>query len=148
MTIDEMLEARHTTWLQWCEPWPAVGPEGNELHANIVMQATVHDCINLSRKVSQAAGRPTQGDDANHLLDFIAVHWAKLVESLAPSTSATKPYLVEDVSVGELVRLIDHLHLNAARETPPNRDYMRALQRMADEVESALELYMANDKPT
>lgn len=77
MTVDKMLEARHETWLQWWEPWPAVGPEGNELHADINLRATVHDCINLSRKAAKAAGGP----DDHHLLDFIAVHWAKVVES-------------------------------------------------------------------
>jgi hypothetical protein len=82
MTTNEMLELRHETWLQWYEPWPATGPEGNELYADIVLRATVHDCVNLSRKAAKEAGRPTQGDDANHLLDFIAVHWAKVAESL------------------------------------------------------------------
>jgi hypothetical protein len=81
MTVDKMLDARHETWLQWCESWPATGPEGNELNAHVVLRATAHDCINLSRKAAKAAGRPTQGGDDHHLLDFIAVHWAKVVES-------------------------------------------------------------------
>lgn len=82
-TVEEMLESRHETWLQWCEPWPACGPQGNELDAHVTMSATVHDCVNLQRKVAKLANRPTMGDDRNHLLDFIAIHWA--TEGNAPN---------------------------------------------------------------
>lgn len=73
-----LLESRHETTLQWCEPWPACGPEGNDLHANVTIRATVHDCINMQRRVAKAAGRATVGDDANHLLNFMAAHWARV----------------------------------------------------------------------
>lgn len=76
-----LLESRHETFLQWCEPWPACGPEGNDLDAHIVLRATVHDCINMQRRVAKAAGRPTMGDDGNHLLDFMAIHWTRVVEA-------------------------------------------------------------------
>ena len=76
-----LLESRHETLLQWCEPWPASGPEGNDLDAHIILRATVHDCINLSRYAARHAGRPTMGDDRNHLLDFMAIHWARVVEA-------------------------------------------------------------------
>jgi len=76
--ISALLESRHETMIQWCEPWPACGPDGNDLRADVILRASVHDCINMQRRVAKAAGRPTIGDDANHLIDFIAVHWAKV----------------------------------------------------------------------
>lgn len=79
-SLEELLEGRHELMLQWCEPWPACGPEGNDLDAHIILRATIHDCINLQRRVAKAAGRPTMGDDGNHLLDFIAIHWARVVK--------------------------------------------------------------------
>jgi hypothetical protein len=78
-----LLESRHETMLQWCEPWPACGPEGNDLDAHVILRATVHDCINMQRRVAKAAGRPTMGDDGNHLLDFMAIHWTRVVEANA-----------------------------------------------------------------
>ena len=80
MTTEEMLETRHATLLKWGEPWPACGPEGNELDAYVELRATVHDCINLQRLLARNAGRPTMGDDENHLLDFMAIHWASIVK--------------------------------------------------------------------
>ena len=89
-----LLESRHETMLQWCEPWPACGPEGNDLDAHIILRATIHDCINMQRRVAKAAGRPTMGDDENHLLDFMAIHWALVVEAndlaQTPPDSGTK----------------------------------------------------------
>jgi len=76
-----LLESRHETMLQWCEPWPACGPEGNDLDAHIILRATIHDCINIQRRAAKAAGQQTMGDDANHLLDFMAIHWAQVVEA-------------------------------------------------------------------
>ena len=79
--VEAMLENRHTWRCEWCEPWPATGPEGNDVSAHITLSATIHDCINLERSVSKAAGRPTEGKDGDRLLDFIAVHWAKVVRT-------------------------------------------------------------------
>ena len=79
--LSALLEARHETMLQWCEPWPACGPEGNDLDAHIILRATVHDCINMQRRAAASAGRPTMGDDGNHLLDFMAIHWTRVVEA-------------------------------------------------------------------
>ncbi len=76
MTVDEMLEQRHTLKLLWVEPWRACGPEGNEISAHIEIRATVHDCINMCRAAAKERGASTMGNDAEHLLDFIAVHWA------------------------------------------------------------------------
>jgi hypothetical protein len=78
-TLTELLESRHETLLQWSEPWPACGPEGNELDAHVVLRASIHDCINLNRRAAKAAGRPTMGDDGTHLLDFMASHWTRFV---------------------------------------------------------------------
>lgn len=77
--VNALLEARHTKFLQWCEPWPACGPEGNQLDAHIILRATIHDCINMQRLVARSCGRSTMGNDGPHLLDFIAVNWAKVV---------------------------------------------------------------------
>jgi hypothetical protein len=79
LEIEALLESRHTTFLQWVEPWSACDPEENEVIAHVVLQATVHDCINLARRAAQSAGRPTMGKDGDHLLDFIAIHWAQVV---------------------------------------------------------------------
>lgn len=47
-------------------------------------------------------------------------------------------------SVGEIVRFINQQHAEAAKETPWNRDYMRALRRLSRGVESALAFYRKN----
>lgn len=75
-----LLESRHETMLQWNEPWEACGPEGNDLDAHIILRASVHDCINMQRRYAKADGRPTMGDDWNHLLDFMAIHGTRVVE--------------------------------------------------------------------
>jgi len=76
-----LLETRHTAMLEWVEPWPACGPEGNTLDAHITLRATVHDCINLQRASDRHAGRPTMGEDARRLDEFIGVNWATVVQS-------------------------------------------------------------------
>lgn len=79
MNIDDLLENRHTAELEWGEPWPATGPEGNDISAHITLRATVHDCVNLARSMAKAHGMPTMGNDAEFLQEFIAVHWAAVV---------------------------------------------------------------------
>lgn len=83
MEINEMLETRHETLISWEDPWPACGPEGNELNAHVEHRATVHDCINMARAAAKANGHPTSGKDADFLLDFMAVHWAKVIPANA-----------------------------------------------------------------
>jgi len=78
--LTALLEQRHETMLQWGGPWPACGPEGNHLDAHIILRATIHDCINLQRRAAKAAGQPTNYRDENYLLDFMAIHWAQIVE--------------------------------------------------------------------
>jgi hypothetical protein len=78
VTIDELIENRLTAMLEWPEPWPAIGPDGNDVSAHITLRATVNDCINLSRSAAKAGGRPTSGNDADLLQEFMAVHWATI----------------------------------------------------------------------
>lgn len=54
MTPEELLEGRHEIKLEWAEPWPACGPEGNDLDAHITISATVHDCVNTARLIAQS----------------------------------------------------------------------------------------------
>lgn len=80
MTLDRLLEDRHLVLLEWSEPWPALGPEGNELTACVTYRATVHDCINMARLVAKQRGWPIVGNDAEHLFEFMTIHWAREVE--------------------------------------------------------------------
>lgn len=65
------------------------------------------------------------------------------------SPHGSAAYLADDVTVGQVVRWIDREHIQAARENPPNGDYMRSMQRLASEVESALWAYrVANPQST
>jgi hypothetical protein len=79
--VNDWLESRHTKYVTWVEPWAACGPEGNELNAHVILRATVHDCINMSRLVAKANGHSTMGGDRDHLLNFMAVHWAEVVDN-------------------------------------------------------------------
>lgn len=77
----------------------------------------------------------------HHELSKLAKAKAQVVdETLNAVESPSPPYLAEE-TVGEIVRWIDRQHLEAARETPPNTDYMKALQLLGGHVESALHLY-------
>lgn len=80
MNIENLLENKHTAFLEWCEPWPATGTEGYEIIADVHIKATVYDCINLARSVAKALGRPWTENDAELLKDFVAVNWAYVVE--------------------------------------------------------------------
>jgi hypothetical protein len=74
-----LLESRHEARLQWCEPWPARGPEDNALDAHIQLSASVHDCINMQRIVWSRRGEDHLCRDADLLADFIAIHWCKII---------------------------------------------------------------------
>ena len=78
MVLDAVIETRLEIELEWCEPWPSTGPEGNALDAHVKLRATVHDCVNMARHIAKAHGESTMGNDKDFLLDFIAVHWAEL----------------------------------------------------------------------
>jgi hypothetical protein len=78
MNTDDLLENRHTIYLEWVEPWTSCGPEGNDLPAHVIHRATVHDCVNMARLAAKKRGASTMGQDADFLLDFVAVHWATI----------------------------------------------------------------------
>ena len=80
MKIEDVLENRHTFRVRWGEPWPACGPEGNDLTADIESTATVHDAINMRRLISRSLDKPTSGMDADFLVDFLAVYWADVID--------------------------------------------------------------------
>jgi hypothetical protein len=81
--LSALLEKRHEMFLEWFEPWTACDPEGNDVDAYVTCRASVHDCINLSRLAARQAGRPTMGDDEAHLLSFMTIHWARVVDENA-----------------------------------------------------------------
>ena len=70
-TPEEMLDNRFSTELEWSDPWPAVGPEGNTLDTRVTLRATVHDCVNISRAAARRKGKSTMENDKRFLLDFI-----------------------------------------------------------------------------
>lgn len=75
-----LLESRHETWLEWYEPWPALGPQDNKIDAHITLSATVHDCINLQRVKWHDHGSEHISRNKDLLAEFIAVNWAKIIE--------------------------------------------------------------------
>jgi len=81
MKTNDILKDRHKVKLKWVEPWPACHPDGSELHANIELRASAHDCINMSRLVAKSHNLSTFGDDARHLDEFMAVNWATAIDS-------------------------------------------------------------------
>lgn len=102
MNLENLLERRMEARVEWMDPWPACGPDGNTLTAHVTISCTVHDAINLQRSVEKQAGRDTMGRDAEHLADFIAVHWAKPVDGVAfvklpeePAWQSTVPSILK-----------------------------------------------------
>lgn len=85
MTLTEMLERRHTLELEWWEPWPASGPEGNELDAHVRATANVHHCVNLQRHARSSTGVPPSDSDVDLLADFVSIHWAQPVDPPPPT---------------------------------------------------------------
>ena len=80
MTINEMLEKRHEVYLEWHEPRPGISSDGNEVHANVTLSATVHDCINMSRAVFKHNNLKINREDIIYLLDFFDLHYPKAKE--------------------------------------------------------------------
>ena len=77
------MEAR----VEWVEPWPSCGPEGDVISGHVTISCTVHDAINMQRSAAKQLGQPTMGRDAEHLADFIAVHGAKVEDVEADEES-------------------------------------------------------------
>ena len=82
MKTSEMIGRRHELKLEWVEPLSTLGPEGEEVPTgNLVLSATVHDCVNHTRWVhAQIVGDHAKETDEELLMDFMAVHWAQPVK--------------------------------------------------------------------
>ena len=76
MTLEEMVDNKHTAKLRWSEPWTATDQQGNEFTAVVELHATVSDCIGIARTYAKRHGRPTDRPEIAYLADFIATHWA------------------------------------------------------------------------
>ena len=76
----QILENRFALLVEWSETWSARGPTGNPLSANVILRATVHDCINIQRAVAYQQNKPTIGNDANFLYAFMVNHQASIVQ--------------------------------------------------------------------
>ena len=61
MTLEEMVDNKHTVKLRWSEPWTATDQQGNEFTAVVELHATVSDCIGMARAYAKSCGRPTDG---------------------------------------------------------------------------------------
>jgi hypothetical protein len=75
-TID--LLAASDTYLEWVEPWPSLDKNGSGIDAHVILKATVKDCIAIQRNKVPCTSKMTESD-ADLLLDFIAIHWAKVL---------------------------------------------------------------------
>lgn len=72
-TIDQLLETRHESKLEWVEPWAGMDKDGCVKQTTVILNSTVNNCISIQRNSSPKA------DDRRLLEDFIAVHWAREV---------------------------------------------------------------------
>jgi hypothetical protein len=79
-TVKQLLEDRHRYWLEWSEPWPALGPQDNKIDAHITLSATVNDCVNLQRVKWHDHGSEHLGRDSDLLDEFIAINWTTVIE--------------------------------------------------------------------
>ena len=80
MQISELLN-KPNTYLEWLEPWPGINPDGSETFGNVILRATVNDCIKMQRAATPLTHRQIE-NDYEILLDFIAVHLAKVIGKL------------------------------------------------------------------
>ena len=79
MTLEEMLENKYTTKLEWMEPWPATRSDGMDVEAHVILRATVQCCINLQRSAAKAAIGRLDATDEQLLMEFTSVRWATVV---------------------------------------------------------------------
>lgn len=75
-----LLEDRYRQHLSWVEPWCGTASDGDSVDVCVGMRATAAGCINLQRRAVQSTGFKDAISDDQLLSDFIAVHWASLVE--------------------------------------------------------------------
>lgn len=66
--------------LCWFEPWRGADSEGDDVDVHVEMRASVRGCINLQRRAILTTDCNGDVPDDRLLSDFIAVHWASLVE--------------------------------------------------------------------
>lgn len=82
---------------------------------------------------------PTCQQNATHAVIHNGYQEGPVAETIQPS--APEPAYVATETFGEVIRAIDREHLQAARETPPNKDYMAALRALAKNAEMILKWY-------
>lgn len=82
---------------------------------------------------------PTCQQNAPHVVIHTAYREGPVAETIQPS--APEPAYVATETFGEVIRAIDREHLQAARETPPNKDYMAELRALAENAEMILKWY-------
>lgn len=83
-TVETILERRAELRLSWGEPWAATSPDGVETYADVVMTASVDDCIAIARFAHMKREKPLPMENLTDevlLGDFMAVHWATVVPS-------------------------------------------------------------------
>lgn len=79
---------------------------------------------------------PTCQTNGQHVIIHTAYREGPVADTIQPSKP--QPPFAATETFGEVIRAIDKAHLEAARETPPNQDYMRALQNLGHQLELAL----------
>ena len=93
-SIEQILESPESFALEWGEPWPGIDKDGNPADAHQVLRVSVPDAIRAARAAYKSqwdARAEKDGKDPNMpwfslvpdrelLLDFIAVHWCKIVK--------------------------------------------------------------------
>lgn len=82
---------------------------------------------------------PTCQQNAPHVVIRTEYREGPVANTIKPS--APEPAYVATETFGEVIRAIDREHLQAARETPPNKDYMAALRALAENAEMILKWY-------
>lgn len=80
MNAKDAVNRRHEVRLQWLEPWPGVDVEGKEVTAHILLQATVHDCINLQRAALRGRKNTVIISDEDLLINFVVANHAFIID--------------------------------------------------------------------
>lgn len=80
LKVEEILERRHELLVGFVEPWPALGPEGNELLSHVEVRMSVNDAVNHTRKIWADQGIEHRGKDRELIQDFLSIHWAVVID--------------------------------------------------------------------
>jgi hypothetical protein len=78
MDWNNALEHRHNWFVEWEEPWPGLGPEGNKLDCFVTNRMSVHDAINFQRFVYKENKSGIILTDLDLFKDFVVIHWAEI----------------------------------------------------------------------